>query len=204
MNEHLFDQIMAQLPRPVAGEIVGVKTGDTLTTYDLIIWPQTAGFTGAFQFSRVLYLGQQAGGSCEKHTPLVVGQKVAVEFAEGDYNRPLIVDLWPDDSTQIPSDDAHRWRINGVQIAIDVEGNVTLQLPQNKGITISNHSGNQVVRVLENGSVELGDGTLRRLIDERIVEAFNTHTHPTPAGPSSVPTSLIVVGAVATTDVRGS
>jgi len=204
MSEHLFDQIFAQMPRPVAGEIVGVRLGQTLTTYDLVVWPQTAGFTGAFQFTQVLWKGQQAGGACEKHTPLSVGQKVAVDFAEGDYNRPIIEDVWPDDSTQLPSDSAHRWRIHGVAISIDVEGNVTLQVPQDKGITINNHNGSQVVRVLENGSVELGDGTLRRLIDERIVEAFNTHTHPTPAGPSSAPTSLLVVGAVATTDVRGS
>ena len=139
LPEHLFDQMMASLPRPVLGEVRGVHHGtdrQPLTTYDVAIFPQTPGYTATITLNRIPYRGQQAGGAIEQSVPLLVGQKVAVEFAEGDYNRPHIEAVWGDKTTALRTDSSTypqpTWTINGVVILIDKEGNVSIQIPENK------------------------------------------------------------------------
>ena len=54
-------------------------------------------------------------------------------------------------------------------------------------------------------SVELADGALRKLIDERLVDAFNQHTHPTAGtGAPSTPTTPLVLANVATAKTKAS
>lgn len=222
LPEHLFDQMLAQHPRPVLGKVCGVHHGtdaNPLTLYDVEVWPQTAGFTGSFQFNRVVFLGQQAGGVIEKNVPLVVGQKVALEFAEGDYNRPVILGTWGDKTTTLRSEAGKHpqadWKINGLLVSVEKDGDVTLQLPESKTIIVKDKDGNQVVKVTEGGVVELGDGTLRRLVDERIVAAIHGLSWTIPAltvsGVSTNPsaTTGVTAGAftindVACEDVKGS
>jgi phage gp45-like len=53
--------------------------------------------------------------------------------------------------------------------------------------------------------VELADGAQRKLMDERLVDAFNNHVHATAAtGPPSMPTTPLVLADVATTKTKGS
>lgn len=222
LPEHLFDQVMAQHPRPVLGVVRGVRHGtdaNPLTLYDVEIWPQTAGFTGSFQFNSVVFLGQQAGGAIEKNDPLVVGQKVALEFAEGDYNRPMILERWGDKSTALQSEaNKHPqadWKINGLLVSVEKDGDVVLQLPEAKTITIKDKDGNQIVKISEGGGVELGDGTLRRVVDERIVAAIHGLSWTIPAltvsGLATMPSATtgvfggsFTVNDVACEDVTGS
>ena len=200
LPEHLFDQMIASLPRPVLGTVKGVHHGtdrQPLTTYDVEIYPQTAGYTATVNLNRVPYRGQQAGGAIEQSNPLLVGQKVAVEFAEGDYNRPHIEGVWGDKTTTLRTDSSTypqpTWSINGVVILIDKDGNVSIQLPENKTLTIKDKDGNRVTKVSEDGSVELGDGTMKRLLNEAAVSILQAHIHADPAtgftGPALTPPS---------------
>jgi len=51
--------------------------------------------------------------------------------------------------------------------------------------------------------VELGQGTMRRLVDERLIEKYNTHQHAGAFTPPNAP-SLITADDVCTTDTRAS
>ena len=222
LPEHLFDQILAQHPRPVLGKVCGIHHGtdaNPLTLYDVEVWPQSAGFTGSFQFNRVVFLGQQSGGAIEKNDPLAVGQKVALEFAEGDYNRPMILGRWGDKSTALRSESGKHpqadWKINGLLVSVEKGGDVVLQLPETKTIIVKDKDGNQVVKVTEGGVVELGDGTLRRLVDERIVAAIHGLSWAIPAlavsggftavgATTGVASGGFTVNDVACEDVKGS
>jgi len=105
---------IGQFPRPVLGKVVGVHYapkigGDTIpfVLYDVEVWAQTPGFTGALSFCNIPHLGQQSGGVIEQCVPLCVGQIVNLEFEEGDYNRPVILGKWLDSKSNLltsPSD----------------------------------------------------------------------------------------------------
>ncbi len=53
-------------------------------------------------------------------------------------------------------------------------------------------------------SIKIGDGAMMSLIDERIVQFINTHTHGSPAGATTPPTVLIVKESVSTKIVKAS
>jgi phage gp45-like len=59
--------------------------------------------------------------------------------------------------------------------------------------------------IINSPDVELGNGTLLRLIDERIVAKHNSHVHATAAtGPPSTPTVQMVLNDVSTVKTKGS
>lgn len=53
-------------------------------------------------------------------------------------------------------------------------------------------------------SIKLGDNALLSLIDERIVQIFNTHTHPSAGGATGAPTTPIVKENVSTKILKGA
>lgn len=55
--------------------------------------------------------------------------------------------------------------------------------------------GNGTIRMKSDGDIEIGEGELRKLIDDRLISAFNSHIHSggtlPPSGTTGVPTVLI-------------
>jgi hypothetical protein len=107
------------------------------------------------------------------------------------------------------------WKINGLLVSVEKDGDVVLQLPEAKTITIKDKDGNQIVKISEGGGVELGDGTLRRVVDERIVAAIHGLSWTIPAltvsGLATMPSvttgvagGSFTVNDVACEDVTGS
>lgn len=76
---------------------------------------------------------------------------------------------------------------SGCKIEIDKAGNMKIE------------AGGKLK--LECGDIEVGDSTMRALVDERIVNSYNTHTHASPGAPPAV---LLVASQVTTSDTKAS
>lgn len=175
-----------------------------------------------YYMDNVPYIGQNAGIGNESEDPLLVGQLVIVKFLEGDPNRPCIVRPYfnKNHETAVAQTKEQHPRVkhvrNGVDLTIDKHGETILKLPEGKALTVVDRNGDQVLKVDEDGDVELGDGTLRRLVDERIVAAINglSWTIPAlavsgtpPATAPGVTTGIVtplVLDNVTTTKTKGS
>jgi hypothetical protein len=48
------------------------------------------------------------------------------------------------------------------------------------------------VKIKKNGDVEIGGATATALVRDSFIDAFNTHTHPSPAGATSPPTVPVI------------
>lgn len=174
MESHL-GRMIGKMPRPIVGEVQGVHHGTTeanpFILYDVVLWPQTEGYSGALQVVNVPYLGQQAGGAIEQSVPLLVGQKVAVDFEEDDYNRPYIKGMWMDRETQLPADESTypkaAWIINGLRFEVDKDG----------GLEIFDHPNDaklvRLVKVAGNYQVHLGGNTsLQEVVLASFISSF--------------------------------
>ena len=102
----------------------------------------------------------------------------------------------------IASDDRrYRVSLQDGEVAIYTDEGDKIHLKRGRVIEIT--SGTKVT--ITAPAVELAGGTLRKLIDERVVEAFNAHTHPTAAlGSPSTPTTPLVLANVATEKTKAS
>lgn len=101
------------------------------------------------------------------------------------------------------AEDDRRYRISLQQgeVAIYTDEGDNIHFKRGKEIEISG----QTKVVVTSPIVELADGTLRKLIDERLVDKFNAHTHPTAGtGAPSAPTAPLVLADVATAKTKAS
>lgn len=180
MESHLNPRV-GSMPRPVQGEVKAVHhapiIGETVipfTLYDVEIWPQTAGFSGAVGLTSLAYSGQQSGGSIEQNVPLVVGQKVEVDFWEGDYNRPYIRGKWIDEGSAFaatpPDADEHpraRWLCNGIRIEVSKDGNLEIFEHENDLELI------RLVKVTGSWQLHLGGKVgVQRLVTEQFITSL--------------------------------
>jgi len=188
MEEHILNNRVGAMPRPIPGEVRAVHHAPTIgetvipfTLYDVEVWPQAEGFSGALAFAKLAYQGQQGGGAIEQNVPLIVGQKVSVDFWENDYNRPYIKSKWIDESSALaadPSDaDTHpkaRWIINGAAPEVDKDGNIALSLADGRSLTIKDSAGAVLLEIkLVGGSYEVhlgGESGLRTLLQSSFVD----------------------------------
>lgn len=103
----------------------------------------------------------------------------------------------------IASDDRrYRLKVEDGEVALYTDEGDSIHLKRENEINIT--SGGKVI--IKAPVVQLSDGqTLRKLIDERLVNAFNNHTHPTAGtGSPSKPTTPLVLGDVATAKTTAS
>ncbi len=102
----------------------------------------------------------------------------------------------------LASDD-RRYRITLVngEVALYTDEDDKIHLKRGNIIEIT-----AATKVIVNApAVELGDGTLKKLINEELVTKFNQHTHPTAAlGAPSTPTTPIVLADVTTVKTKAS
>lgn len=101
------------------------------------------------------------------------------------------------------AEDDRRYRVTLQQgeVAIYTDEGDKIHFKRGKSIEII--SGAKVLVTAP--AVELAGGTLRKLIDERLVDAFNSHTHPTAGtGAPSAPTTPLVLANVATAKTKAS
>jgi phage baseplate assembly protein V len=99
-----------------------------------------------------------------------------------------------EDGVIICTDDK-RYRLRSLQpgeVALYTDEGDSIQLKRNNEIKITS-SG--TVKI-ECDDVEIGGGTMRKLIDERMIDIFNTHIH---ASSGVVPSTLITVPSTVTT-----
>jgi phage gp45-like len=99
--------------------------------------------------------------------------------------------------------DDRRYRVSlqDGEVALYTDEGDKIHLKRGKVIEIT--SGAKVT--INAPAVELAGGTLKKLIDERLVDAFNSHTHPTAAlGSPSPPTTPLVLANVATEKTKAS
>jgi len=102
----------------------------------------------------------------------------------------------------IASDDRrYRIQVEDGEVALYSDEGDKIHFMRGKVIEIT--SGAKVT--IKAPAVELAGGSLRKLIDERLVDAFNSHTHPTAAlGSPSMPTTPLVLANVATEKTKAS
>lgn len=201
LPEHL-DLLPADLPLafPAVGEIKAVfpkdheqnQTGGQFTTYQVQMYWQRPCHSALLN-RQVAALGQQAGGDIDWEIPYLVGQKVMVQFLEGDPNRPLIMGRIPDatQSNQVSQDTVDQPQttisINGARFVVTKEGDVKITMASARSVQCLNQNGDVIADIVENGDVKLGGSTgLNRLIDERAQSLIEGHKHivATAAGPT--------------------
>ena len=72
------------------------------------------------------------------------------------------------------------------------------------GVRINLKHSSGEVEITGAKSIKLGDNALHNLIDERIVQHHNLHTHPAPGGATGVPTTQIIKESVTTKILKGA
>ena len=88
-------------------------------------------------------------------------------------------------------------------------GEVIIHNSKDDHITLASNGDIEITSTgtvtIDASSIRLGGGAfLRQLIDERLVTAFNTHTHPDPvSGTSGPPTVSLMLANVSTDVVKG-
>ena len=95
------------------------------------------------------------------------------------------------------------------RLALTDDGDVAIHTDKNNYVLIKAAGDIEVTsttKVTVNApAVELGNGTLKKLINEELVPKFNQHTHPTAAvGAPSTPTVPLVLADVATAKTTAS
>jgi phage gp45-like len=108
--------------------------------------------------------------------------------------------------TKVATGEVMLWSKFGQTITLKTDGSVEIKTASGKVVTVQCATMTVTASTkvtLAAPAVELSDGTLRQLIDERLVTAFNAHTHPTAGtGPPSAPTTPLVLANVATTKTK--
>ena len=158
LPEHLFDQMIAP-STACSWDREGVHHGtdrQPLTTYDVVIFPQTLCYTATVNLNRVPYRGQQAGGAIEQKQPFVGWAKGGGGVCRGRLqptaHRGRGETRQPHREPTAAPYPQPTWSVNGVVILIDKDGNVSIQLPENKTLTIKDKDGNRVTKVRKMGA----------------------------------------------------
>lgn len=198
--------------RAVVGTITGVYYVDhernpysdpsSPTTSSLICYQvtcETRRPVGQVVMEFVTASGQLTGiESWDQVDVLPLGLGVRVDFTEGDVQRPVIVGTEWDFQSKLLHNAADgpktKWVRRGFEFEVDKNGDVDLKLRDTGQLRILDSDGNVILRVLENGNIELG-GTSG--LSEVCVKKFYTDvaaalaglSAPLPGAPSSYYTS---------------
>lgn len=138
-----------------------------------VVWPRTANF--------------------EMSAPMERGDGVLLIFCERS------LDAWLSKGGIVAPSDGRKFDLSD---AIAIPGLYSFkQRALDSGDDVSIRYKKSSIRIKKDGGIEMGGDTdtLRALIDERLVNLFNAHTHPVPAlGTSGPPTTPLVAASTST------
>lgn len=227
MNDHLFDFGYSGMATPIVGRVLAVhakhtaQNDEAITLYDVEIYPR--GGIGALTLPPCPFAPNASGGAVETEDPLTKDEWVLVDFIEEDPDRPFILSRYCnlDQESEVSQTEAeaphYRKRINGVKLSVAKDGTADLTLPANKTLTLRNEAGDALLRVLENGDIELGQASLKALVTEDFISGLANALNLTPVAAGdggltlkmalfaalTLPSHALFFGAAKTTKVKG-
>lgn len=168
---------------PIVGRVLAVhakhtaQNDEAITLYDVEIYPR--GGIGALTLPPCPFAPNASGGAVETEDPLTKDEWVLVAFIEEDPDRPFILSRYCnlDQESEVSQTEAeaphYRKRINGVNLSVAKDGTADLTLPASKTLTLRNEAGDVILRVLENGDIELGQASLKALVTEDFISGLH-------------------------------
>ena len=176
-------------------------TGEKFTTYQVKLFE--SGFD-ALANSQMRLLNSAVNGLISEETPLLVGQRVLVDFIGGNPNRPYIAGVLPDSllSNDVSPTEAEypqkKAIFQGLTVTQDKNGNAVAQLKESGTLEIKDKDGVVLMRISEGGTVTSLDNVLKKSFVSSLAGIF-TAAAVTPADgglalKAAVATALNAVG----------